>query len=216
MWTGRRSHDDRIERIIQFQERHFSHAFFFDCSYRERNPARRIVHFFRCSFRILCEDHERCSCSPYFEFIAQTSLTNGVCQEHSIVGGYVFERFRAQRRRPLYLHPLPVPNCIRLIKRRMKPQFRRIKNLYCMGAAGNEGAQGDALKTTVPKTPPQSSSGTASRPHSSADGLIFARRSYPRKRRSCRLESARNRPQFQANWHQTRSRAPAGPQTNNQ
>jgi hypothetical protein len=163
MWTGRRSHDDRIERIIQFEQRRFSPAFFFDCSYSERNAAGRIVHFLRCSFRILREDHQRCTFSLYFEFVAETSLANRVCQEHSIVRGYVFERFRAQRRRPVYLHPLPVPDRIRLIKCQVKHRFRRIRNLYCMDAARNESAKENVSKTTAPRTPPQSSRGTACR-----------------------------------------------------
>ena len=63
-----------------------------------------------------------------------------------------------------------------------------------MGAAGNESAKEDAFKTTAPRTPPQSSRGTACRPHSSADGLIFlGRRSHSRRRRSRQETSIRNR-----------------------
>ena len=62
-----------------------------------------------------------------------------------------------------------------------------------MDAARNESAKEDAFKTTAPRTPPQSSRETACRPHSSADGLFFPSwRSPSRRRRSRRLESARN------------------------
>ena len=88
------SDDDGIERIIKFEERHFSSALLLDSRYSERNPAGRVVRFFRRRSRILREDHQRCPCSAYFEFVTETSLANRVCQEHLIGRGQVFERFR--------------------------------------------------------------------------------------------------------------------------
>jgi hypothetical protein len=55
--AGRRPHDDRVERIIQSEQRHFPSAFFFDGSYSERDAAGRVVLFLRCSFRIFRVDN---------------------------------------------------------------------------------------------------------------------------------------------------------------
>src|SRR5262245_58991587 len=151
MRSGRGSGDDRIERIVEFEERHFSSTLLLDSRYSERNPTGWIVLFFRGRVRIVREDDQRCPCSAYFEFVTETSLANRVCQEHLIGRGQVFERFRTYRRRSVYFHPFTLPDCIRLIKRWMKNRFRRIRNLYDMGAAGNQGAKEEAFKR-APRT----------------------------------------------------------------